>query len=244
MVWCVGPLIVASLAWHSGAAAERRRVLRFALVSAFAVAVSVGAVNYLRDMGRSGGMIVQSVGGQDAVLSVASVGDMMLFVVRRVTGVWELLHVVAAGQSGFEALPLFWGEPEYGANLSLSLLRLSSEARTGNIAGYAYSLWGMWFLGGRYVAVFLASLISLVGLTVIEEAFLRLRAPFVGTSLVFGMSFWLWGGAQWFYVWRALVLVGLTAAAVAWFDALHTQRMPRALRVIGTEPSRRSRAFS
>jgi hypothetical protein len=129
--------------------------------------------------------------------------------ITRVIGLQELLRVYDAEINDIRApISVFIGRNKPYISFLLSQVTGRSFESDGFTAfGYGYGLWGMWFMSGSYLLVFLASSVFSLLVILVEELFLRKGAQLCALYLSLTLTMWTWGGVYLFFLNRAVIMV-------------------------------------
>jgi hypothetical protein len=124
----------------------------------------------------------------------------------RIIGFRELVFITDYQQFDIWApWRIFAGDEEYSEMLSFNLYGFQQDASGDTAFGYALGLWGMFYLTGSYIIVFLGSFVATSVVLAFEELFLKHSFPQLSLFMATNIGLWVWGGIDWFLLSRLLI---------------------------------------
>lgn len=137
---------------------------------------------------------------------LGSLGKIIDLVTGRIIGFRELVFVANLHEHDVWApWRVFAGDDSFTSMLSRSLFDFEQDASGETAFGYGLGLWGMLYLSGSFLLVFIGSAMATSVVLAFEEIFLIRGYEQLPIYMAVNVGLWVWGGIDWFLLSRLIV---------------------------------------
>jgi hypothetical protein len=167
----------------------------------------VPVIQFLRNAKYSGNdapIILSLFGGFTGFGDALS--QLLHLVVGRIVGIRELMGVHEVLPYDIIApLRVFWGDSDYTQWLTYVVHGFIQDPTGDTAFGYAFGLWGMLYLSGSNVVVFVGTFLFASIIMIFEELFASVGGCLLSLYFSIQLGLWIWGGIDFFLLSRILI---------------------------------------